>query len=108
MAKSVIHQVANKSDSNYCKLPDGTLIQHGGVGSYTGANRVTYTVTFPVSFVNTNYHMVANGDYYSDSDSYEVMCTIHKDSASQAKIHVRNPVANYANTVSWIAVGRWK
>lgn len=93
----------------YTKFPDGTLICWGSAGQYNSAKSITYTVNFPVSFINANYRMTASGWYNgSDTTNYNVTCVINNTSASQAKILVYNPSANYTNTVMWMAIGRWK
>lgn len=95
--------------ANYCKMPDGTLIQWGQIGEYHGGSTYTYTINLTKAFASIPYFVTANGAYYSDATSYEgVVCTVKIVSATSFEIHVRNATANYTNAVRWIAVGRWK
>lgn len=87
----------NNSASNYCQMPDGTLIQWGEVtvpqGSYIA------TVTFGKSFLNTDY-VITLGDYE------EVSPSINSKYVGGCRIG-RTP-NTAANNIDYIAIGRWK
>lgn len=87
----------NNSASNYCQMPDGTLIQWGEVtvpqGSY-----IT-TVTFGKTFLDTNY-VITLGDYE------EVSPSISTKYVGGCRIG-RTPNTT-ANNIDYIAIGRWK
>ena len=94
---------------DYCKMPDGTLIQWGPVGEYHSGSTYTYTITLTQAFSSSSYYVTATGAYFSDATSYEgVICTVKIVSKTSFEIHVRNATANYTNALRWIAVGRWK
>lgn len=87
----------NESDSDYCKMPDGTLIQWGR----KTASTYNAAISFPVPFIDTNY----------------VISVTHKSAAGEAKAYaaaVGTTTTGYLYAASgtadayWIAVGRWK
>lgn len=102
-----IAQVTNNSDSNYCKMPDGTLIQWGIANVYTVGTTKDVQVTMPIPFTST-YTVVANGQVGSDTTNYEVIIVIQPNSASQFTAHIRNTTSNYTRQIYWLAIGRWK
>lgn len=109
MATGDIKQVTNNSGSNYCKMPDGTLIQWGVIGGYQSAKRRDLTVNFPISFLNTDaYQVFVTSMFSSESTPYECLGIVKHVSASQCIIHQVNATDNYSNTIAWLAIGRWK
>lgn len=88
----------NESDTYYCKMPDGTLIQWGKVSVPSGT--LVAEITFRYSFVDTNYSLTLgcynNGISMNISGKYNGGCYVG-----------RTP--NTANTdIDYIAIGRWK
>ena len=106
----VVNPVNNDSGNNYCKMPDGTLIQWG-VKSYSGTIAVngtaTDTVTFPVSFVNAGYSLVCN---LMTSVPSQRTASLSTRSTTSATISLQNNYTSASDgaTYSWIATGRWK
>ena len=109
MATSSIEKVTNNSGSNYCKMPDGTLIQWGSVSmactteggplGYYG----TATVNFPVAFKTASYVIIPtiqevasywNANGYVSSTTQGVVCIGGNNTVSK--------------NVRWFAMGRWK
>ena len=97
MATSIIKQTMNESNSSYCKMPDGTLIQWGVLSLVTA--EVT-AVTFPIPFIS-NPSVVAStgagaGRGYADTEDVTTTgFTLWKSTS----------VSQWAR---WIAIGRWK
>lgn len=91
-----------------CKMADGTLMQWGVAGAYTSANRSNVQVTMPIAYTDTNYIIVASGEFSSDENNYEVTCTTRVDNTTKFTIHIRNNSANYIRQFKWFTVGRWK
>ena len=117
MATSIINQVMNNSGENYCKMPDGTLIQWGRnqvttastSGIYPGfGNNSMYRgvtdVTFPIPFTNTPA-VVADGDnrLYGAFGINETHTTNSKFSVEGG-----HNAANTTISFFWVAIGRWK
>ena len=107
MAQGTIKQVTNNSGSNYCKMPDGTLLQWGIANEYTPGNTKDVVVQMPIAFTST-YTIVANGQVASDTTNYEVIIVIQPNSGSQFTAHIRNTTAAYTRQFYWLAIGRWK
>ena len=105
-----VNPVNNDSGNNYCKMPDGTLIQWG-VKSYSGTiaagGQATDTVTFPTSFVNSGYSLTCN---MITSVPSQKTASLSTRSVSSATISLQNTFSSASEgaTYSWIAIGRWK
>lgn len=108
MATGPIKQVTNNSGAGYCKMPDGTMIQWGSDGSYASGNSRDTDVTMPLSFVDTNYIIMAMGLYSNDPNVYEVIHIAKTVSASKFTVHQKNPTSNYLQKFRWLTIGRWK
>ena len=87
------------SDSNYCKMPDGTLIQWGVVA--LSANASWARATFSVSFVNTDYSVIG-----IIKGSPITPTAVGSKAVSSADINTT--ASSYARSIEWIAVGRWE
>lgn len=110
MATSLMEKVTNNSGSdsngNYCKMPDGTLIQWGtarGTGEYY----------FPVSFVDVSYVVFVGVGYPTPSDITNIsVLGGHPQNQSKFSIIVFNTdgsAPSKANVLfRWLAIGRWK
>lgn len=95
--------------SNYCKLPDGTLIVYGSIGQYNDGT-VDYSITFAQSFVDTNYVVMAQNAPLNDTQNYRgCVTTIISKTTSGCHVRVAN-MSNYGNThrIEFMAVGKWK
>ena len=84
-------------------MPDGTLIQWGS--SQIPLNSSNKSISFPISFINTNYGLSAVGPY---SITRDVSYTYGGQSVSSVTIYRSHGDAQGAQTFSWIAIGRWK
>ena len=101
--------ISNDSSTNYCKMPDGTLIQWGSetftnlAASSTGDAEADYPIPFesvPRAFVT-----VAN----SSLPHQFIACVQNYGSKSKIRIRVRNGYSSATTvTVNWLAIGRWK
>lgn len=87
----------NNSATNYCQMPDGTLIVFGSVTIPSGS--YIETATFGKAFVNTDY-LVTVGVYDDVSPS------INTKYVGGCRIG-RTP-NTAANKIDYIAIGRWK
>lgn len=98
------------SDSNYCKMPDGTLLQWLTVsaGDIEANATATKTVTFPVAFINTSYRIIA---------SPQSTTVPGRRSACGGSRTTTTATINFENNYSgaWaspsaeiLAIGRWK
>lgn len=87
----------NNSASNYCQMPDGTLIVFGTVSIPSGS--YIETVTFGKSFVDTNY-LITFGLYDDISPSINTKYT--------GGCRIGRTPNTAANNIDYIAVGRWK
>lgn len=107
---SIIQQQTNDSNSNYCKMPDGTLIQWGSVNitpsnpgspfAYSGGKNVTFEIPFlqgttPIVITSPR----ENGGYWNSGaiNISSTLCHIIIAGNTQAE-----------KTANWIAIGRWK
>ena len=96
---STIQQIMNNSDSNYCKMPDGTLIQWGTT-SVTG---LTATVQMPLSFKDTSYYVLIT--LVANTNSVTNVTAINPFEVGRFAIGVNTPPSGGAR---WLAIGRWK
>ena len=111
MASGVIKKVGATSTSNYAKFPDGTLIQWGyeNTGLTVSAKSSGMkAVSFPLSFVNTNYVIIANA-YNTSIPSLRTCCAMDSGkSVNWINIQYQNDyTGDWVPAVSWIAIGRW-
>ena len=90
----------------YEKWSDGRLRMHG---KGTSSSQAFATITFPVSFINTQYHMVAVAEYYSSS-YISFLCSVQPIKPSFGYVYTRQHNGETISGVSfhWIAEGRWK
>ena len=108
MATGTMEKVTNNSDSGYCKMPDGTLMQWGTAGEYRGQSSNDFDVTMPQEFASTNYKVFITGSWYSDPTIYEAFCTAIAKTTNVFSVHVKNPTGTHTYAVYWFAIGRWK
>lgn len=120
MATGTIKQVMNNSGLDYCKMPDGTLIQWGKqtlnmsdemtlIGTSGIYKTPVFYISFPIDFANTNYvvygmsrystgHIVSLGAVPSLKGQFIAMAyDFNKRSLNDGQFLIR-----------WQAVGRWK
>ncbi|WP_049729004.1 gp53-like domain-containing protein [Dorea sp. D27] len=90
----------------YEQWSDGRLKMHG---KGTSASQAFSTITFPISFVDDKYHMVATAEYYSSS-YIAFLCSVQPNKPSYAYVYTRQHNGEAISGVSfhWMAEGRWK
>lgn len=88
-----VFPVSAKSASDYCKLPDGTLIQWGN-GSGT-----TYTHTYTVPFVSKPNVIVS-----PRGSQHQVNYDANTSTTNILNINISQDSTAYFD---WIAIGRW-
>ena len=96
---STIQQIMNNSDFNYCKMPDGTLIQWGT----TSVSALTTTVQMPMPFKDKSYYALVN--LIANSNSATNITAITMSSTDHFAIGVNTLPSGGAR---WLAIGRWK
>ena len=97
MATSII-QCLNVSSSNYCKFPDGTLIQWGTVELDGGKYNYIFTNYLP--YIDDKFSVVAS----SQSQNINVGAASYGNRGIQVSVSPSLSVA----TVNYITIGRWK
>lgn len=102
----------NNSDTGYCKMPDGTLIQWGSE-TYSGtiaANGGTAqaTVTFPINFIN-GVGMTIHVSLLTSVPAFRTATPASRGAAS-VNVNIQNNYSAAAEgaTFLWLAIGRWK
>ena len=96
------------SGSNYCKLPDGTLMCWGRVRISNIATKTTEytTVSFPVPFLEVPSVIVS---LYNTTRPDLFMSVAGVTSASAVRIYIYNGHSSTQNLdAAWVATGRWK
>lgn len=96
---STIQQIMNNSDFNYCKMPDGTLLQWG----VTSISALTITVQMPMSFKDKSYYVLVN--LIANSNNASNVTAINPMEVGRFAIGVNTPPSGGAR---WLAIGRWK
>lgn len=109
MAQGTMQKVTNDSSSNYCKMPDGTLMQWGTVGGYYSGDR-ELEVTFPIQYISNPTVTLTNAPGSSTENYRKVINSISYVNKDKFKIYQTNVDSTYNNVhnVVWNAVGRWK
>lgn len=104
MAVSKIPMTTNNSGNNYCKMPDGTLIQWGESAFASGVSE--FSILFPIEFVNAAYAVAISPSVqqltgvaimYSGQATDRI--AFHRDTSK---------AINYEQWFSWLIIGRWK
>ena len=98
-----------ESSTNYCKMPDGTLIQWGKVSITTGTAAVPFgyrgvaAVTFAMTFVSLPAVITSpedDGGYWNSGSNTITNTSFTASMAGNLQSVTKN--------VDWIAIGRWK
>lgn len=107
--KNSVQKVTNDSGSNYCKMPDGTLIQQGTLTVSANANAIGHGyVTYPMAFSNTPVFLCSVIGYIATAGTLRYAFPLAIES-SQTTIRYVNNGSSQANAdVVWLAIGRWK
>ena len=105
--------VAEESGSNYCKMPDGTLIQWGSFEVNLPANGYQeYNLTFPLRSAQGGYiqppAFIAGATVWGDSRIYSIIR--RAGFVDNGTFRIGNTASSASNGViiTWIAIGRWK
>lgn len=109
MATGTITKVVNDSNTGYCKMPDGTLLQWGNIGG-GGASGTSknFPVTFDIPF--TAAPCIAFGTYNDSSGHYDNISTSYFDLTENGfTARLSRTSSSYIGAVvRWIAIGQWK
>ena len=91
------------SGSNYVRFSDGTQLCWG---TYTCGKKITQvTVTFPQSFLNTNYIFFA----FSDYNIHNINIYFKNKSTTKMSCNIDSYDTTYSSIdYSYFAIGRWK
>ena len=109
----------SNANGSYVKYSDGTLIQYnnatvndqaisnqyGNTGLYTG----TRTITFPISFLDTNYSAFCGEFKWGTGASWGMVNS--RNNKNWMTLIALDFISRDAGTntdVSWIAIGKWK
>ena len=90
----------------WTKFPDGTLINRGSVTmAHADSDHRTYTITFPLAFVDTNYNpsVVPNAGGIAN---FGAVLTDSYTTTTMGVSVTRRSTANLEMT--WLVIGRWK
>lgn len=110
-AADAIANLGFESDTNYCKMPDGTLICWGSAtfpDASVGVQNVT--VQYPVSFESAPFVTVCWNDNPTSTKNYMGMLVVNKNSSTKSQLVIGTDRlrTGYVWYVSYIAIGRWK
>lgn len=102
----------NKSESGWCKFPNGLIIQWGILVLDANGSR-NFTINFPISFATKNYKVIAHptiNTYDVDfnlirrSVNYKLAFTSLNNSTSGMNGYIECEYG-YGSAVKWIAIG---
>lgn len=99
----VLYPESALSGTGYCKMADGTLIQWGEATIASGNTVVT--VSFPQTFSNSNYGFSVTGTF---NNTRALTWATAGQTTSQIQVYRGVETYNYAQSLKWMAVGRWK
>jgi hypothetical protein len=110
MAVSKIQQVTNNSDSNYCKMPDGTLLQWGFklMPSNGTTSLIFHTPFHDISAVVANFSFHDKANAAGDIGALKIFnLTVAK---ADVTVGGNMPTGTgWGNVgIEWLAIGRWK
>ena len=110
MATSTIIQSSNNSTSEYCKMPDGTLICFGQITFTAVSNTGIQTVStdFPHAFINTPVITLTMHDSEQAYDFIEYPICSTNTTASKLYVSTKRLQTKYNWKCNYIAIGRWK
>lgn len=102
-----LNALKNESGINYCKMPDGTLIEWG---AQTGASGMA--ISFPQPFINNSYGLSISA-HYNAVTSIRCILSDSVRSTSSFSLYAYDVSTNKESTATnipiyWTAIGRWK
>ena len=101
-----IVESGSNADGQWTRWADGTQICTGNYGSGIGAT--TFTLTFPNTFINTEYSITGDCGYVSDDFGQLVKVSSPSTSAIVAGWAYGRTLFTDANYTRWAINGRWK
>lgn len=101
MATSTIKQIMNNSDTDYCMMPDGTLIQWGSATVAQGA--YTANINFTKTFIDRTKMSIQVTPLASGTD-----WNVNFAQTTGAGFSLGRTPNTSASTYYWFAIGRWK
>jgi hypothetical protein len=99
-----IVESGSNANGYYAKYSNGMMMQYG-ISTVTG---YPYTLTFPVSFINTTYSITG---IWNKSSAAGRTVTINTKSTSSTSIFVYNAsglTPETSGSIDWIAIGTWR
>ena len=107
MATGTITKVSNDSTSNYCKMPDGTLIcwGMGTISSIQGTTEKDLYVGFPQTYQAVPIVTVA---MMTSGFNRRVNVKISSINGFTATMALLSGTSSADGWFNWISVGRWK
>lgn len=109
IAGKTIVESGSNANGTYIKYADGTLIQYslsGGSSDIAGI-----TVTFPTTFIDTAYRIIANS---ADSSSTSILfpkinskTTSNFNLRSYLRVDGSSTYTTSVYSIDWVAIGRW-
>lgn len=104
MATDIIKKVSNDSTNNYCKMPDGTLIQWGQGNIVSGGSTAkSKVINFAVPIDNINHLALALVVNSSD----DVRLTASGYTTTSFTVWIKD-VTTATRYFTWMAISRWK
>ena len=101
-----IVESGSNADGQWTRWADGTQICTGNYGSGIGAT--TFTLTFPNTFINTEYSITGDCGYVSDDFGQLVKVSSPSTSAITAGWAYGRTLFTNASFTRWAINGRWK
>lgn len=98
-----MEKVTNNSESGYCKMPDGTLIQWGSEKIASGTS--SKAIAFQIAFNNANNVSVTLCPGY-DNSIYVPL--VWGGLTTTGFTVYRSSSESFNQAVKWTAIGRWK
>ena len=115
MASGIIEKVISDSGTNYCKMPDGTLIQWGySIPGYANPNIATSRITFPIAFTAQPSVCLTVGDAQHAFQELAANAKVGSLTKNAFTISYQDPAGqfqsdgSYIKPIYWLAIGRWK
>lgn len=106
-----IKKVMNDSGSNYCQMPDGTLICWGLTDwKLTQANSTAdISVTFPVEFISDPVVIAGMGSDSTAAEYGYITLATYSRSTTGATFRIFSKASvGRSPRIFWLAIGRWK
>lgn len=107
-----LYELQENDNGLYLKYNNGILIQFGVVVYEATAQTVqTQTISFPISFVDTNYKMFLTPTRNTNLVTKIGECNSSGNVERQVwgcVTYVGKSTSNYSITANWMCIGKWK